>query len=347
MTVEELQQLEIIDEKKLEDMIYTIRGQKVMLDFELAKLYGYETKRFNEQIKNNINKFPPDFRFQISKAESEYLVMSQIVTSRKDNFFSGQSGGTRKLPYAFTEQGIYMLMTVLKGEIATEQSIRIIRVFKTMKDIVTNSEYLLTTGELLQLANNVHGNSEKIQSNTNNIQNNTERITELENRDDIIEQQLQVVMDYFADPSKYKSFIIKNGQRIEADIAYMDIYRSAKHSVIIVDDYINIRTLSHLKACSKNVDITIYSDNLSKDRITMGDINDFVIDTSINIKLKPTNGILHDRYIITDYKTDNEVFYFCGPSEKDAGDKIATIMEMTDKQKYHPIIDELINGGSI
>ena len=82
MTVEELQQLEIIDEKKLEDMIYTIRGQKVMLDFELAKLYGYTTKAFNQQIKNNINKFPPDFRFQISKTESEYLARSKILTAQ-------------------------------------------------------------------------------------------------------------------------------------------------------------------------------------------------------------------------------------------------------------------------
>ena len=81
MTVEELQQLEIIDEKKLEDMIYTIRGQKVMLDFELARLYGYTTKAFNQQIKNNLNKFPPDFRFQISKTESEYLSRSKNLTA--------------------------------------------------------------------------------------------------------------------------------------------------------------------------------------------------------------------------------------------------------------------------
>ena len=288
MTVEELQQLEIIDEKKLEDMIYTIRGQKVMLDFELAKLYGYTTSAFNQQVKNNINKFPSDFRFQISKTESEYLVMSKFLTSRKDNFFSGQLGGTRKLPYAFTEQGIYMLMTVLKGDIATEQSIRIIRVFKIMKDIITDSSHLLSTGEILQLANQVNDNST--------------RISKLENKNKRVQSQLKTVMDYFADPSKYKPFVIKNGQRIEADIAYIEIYKKAKLSVILVDDYINIRTLSHLKVCSKNIDIIIYSDNLAKDKIDMGHINDFVIDTGINIKIKPTNGILHDRYIIIDYK---------------------------------------------
>ena len=221
-------------------------------------------------------------------------------------------------------------MTVLKGEIATEQSIRIIRVFKTMKDIITDSSHLLTAVDILRLA-------DKINDNSNDIK-------ELKEDNKEIHNQLKVVMDNFKDPSKYKPFVIKNGQRIEADIAYMDIYRSAKHSVIIVDDYINIRTLSHLKACSKNVGITIYSDNLSKDKINMGDINDFVIDTGINIKLLPTNGILHDRYIITDYKFDSESFYLCGPSEKDAGDKIATILELEDYKKYHPIIDELLSN---
>ena len=320
MTVEELQELEIIDEKKLEDMIYTVRGQKVMLDFELAKIYGYETKRFNEQVKNNIDKFDDDFMFKLNSIE-----FNEILRSKKS---ASSWGGRRYIPIAFTEQGIYMLMTVLRGELAVKQSKMLIRAFKTMKDIITDSNHLLTTGEILQLANQVNDN--------------TTGIKELKEDNKEIHDQLKVVMDFFADPSKYKPLIIKNGQRIEADIAYMDIYKHAKQSVIIIDDYINIRTLSHLKVCSKNIDIYIYSDNLSKDKIDMGHINDFVIDTGINIKLFPTNGILHDRYIITDYNTDNEIFYLCGPSEKDAGDKIATIMEITDKYKYHSIIDELV-----
>ena len=96
-----------LNNETIESMIYEIRGQKVMLDFELAKIYGYETRRFNEQVKNNINKFDDDFRFQLTKDELN-LVMSKKSTSPK-NFFSGQKGGTRKIPYAFTEQGIYML----------------------------------------------------------------------------------------------------------------------------------------------------------------------------------------------------------------------------------------------
>ena len=88
-----------------------------MLDFELAKIYGYSTKAFNQQVQRNIDKFPERYRFQLNKDELN-SVMSKKSTSPK-NFFSGQNGGTRKIPYAFTEQGIYMLMTVLKGDFDT------------------------------------------------------------------------------------------------------------------------------------------------------------------------------------------------------------------------------------
>ena len=126
----------------IKDKIYEINGRKVMFDYDLAKLYGYETKRFNEQVKNNIYKFPDRYRFQLNKDELNF-VMSKKSTSPK-NFFSGQNGGTRKLPYAFTEQGIYMLMTVLKGELANKQSIMLIDTFKAMKDcIIETMNFLL------------------------------------------------------------------------------------------------------------------------------------------------------------------------------------------------------------
>lgn len=121
----------IVSQEFLLGKIYTIRGQKVMLDFELADIYGYETKRFNEQVKNNIEKFDDDFRFQLTKDEWEFL-RSKISTSKSEV----GSGGRRYLPFAFTEQGIYMLMTVLKGELAVKQSKALIRTFKQMKDYI-------------------------------------------------------------------------------------------------------------------------------------------------------------------------------------------------------------------
>ena len=127
----------IINKEFLKDKIYFIRGQQVMLDSDLAKIYGYTTKAFNQQIQRNIDRFDDDFMFRLTKEEAGNFVRSQIVTSR-DNYFKGQDGGTRYLPHAFTEQGIYMLMTVLKGELAVKQSKALIRLFKVMKDFVTN-----------------------------------------------------------------------------------------------------------------------------------------------------------------------------------------------------------------
>ena len=114
-------EIAIITVEQMKNLIYEIRGQKVMLDVDLAKIYGYETKTFNQQVKRNIEKFDDDFMFQLTKEESETCLRSQIVTLNKNGNMRGQH--MKYLPYAFTEQGIYMLMTVLKGDLATKQSL--------------------------------------------------------------------------------------------------------------------------------------------------------------------------------------------------------------------------------
>ena len=102
--------IQILDKQTIESMIYIIRGQKVMLDFDLAKIYGYSTKRFNEQVKNNIEKFPDRYRFQLNEEE-----IRNISRSKKSTLKIERGQNIKYKPYAFTEQGIYMLMTVLKG----------------------------------------------------------------------------------------------------------------------------------------------------------------------------------------------------------------------------------------
>ena len=124
----------ILNENDLRSKIYTIRGMRVMLDFDLAEIYGYSVKAFNQQVKNNIEKFDEDFRFQLSWEE-----MFEISKCSRSKFLTLNEKGTRGsnikyLPYAFTEQGIYMLMTVLRGDLAIKQSKILIRLFKTMKD---------------------------------------------------------------------------------------------------------------------------------------------------------------------------------------------------------------------
>ena len=104
-------ELMIITEDNIKDMIYEVRGQKIMLDFDLARIYGYETKNFNRQIKNNVDKFPDDFMLQLAKDETSFISRCKNFTAIMQE--PGIKGGRTSLPYAFTEQGIYMLMTVL------------------------------------------------------------------------------------------------------------------------------------------------------------------------------------------------------------------------------------------
>lgn len=144
----ELIPIELTNET-IESMIYEIRGQKVMLDFELARIYGYTTKAFNQQVKNNINKFPERYRFQLTRSEVDDLVRSKNFTSR--SWEHSNEGGRRYLPYAFTEQGIYMLMTVLRGELATKQSIALIDAFKQMKDYIIENRTLLEANAIVKL----------------------------------------------------------------------------------------------------------------------------------------------------------------------------------------------------
>ncbi|MBR4314989.1 MAG: ORF6N domain-containing protein [Lachnospiraceae bacterium] len=106
----------------LKEKVYTLRNVQVMLDFDLAEIYGYEVRALNQQVRRNIARFPEDFMFQLTKKDIDFI-KSQFVTLPNKALFTNVEGGNRKLPYAFTEQGIYMLATVLKGDIAERQSI--------------------------------------------------------------------------------------------------------------------------------------------------------------------------------------------------------------------------------
>ena len=138
---------ELITTDDIRSKVYIIRGQQVMLDKDLAEIYGYEVKKLNQQVKRNIERFPEDFMFRLSNSEID-SVRSQIVTSRKKVFFAGQEGGRRYLPYAFTEQGIYMLATVLRGKLAEQQSIFIMRTFREMRHYIRQNQQFVTRNEM-------------------------------------------------------------------------------------------------------------------------------------------------------------------------------------------------------
>ena len=318
----------IVDDKTIQEKIYFIRGQKVMLDADLAEIYGYETKNFNRQVKNNIEKFEgEDFMFQLTENEFENL--------RCKNFTSSW-GGSRYLPNAFTEQGIYMLMTVLRGELAIRQSRALIRTFKQMKDFIIENQDFISSKELVQIA---------IQTNQN-----TNDIAEIKSQM-ATKEDLKKVMDNFIDPDTYKHFLLMNGDKIEADVAYTKIYKSAKKSIYVIDNYIGLKTLELLRAAKDNVEIIVFSDNVkNKDMLTKNILNDFRKDyPNINLKMKVAGKKYHDRYIAIDYGTENEAFYLCGASSKDAGNKISSItkIEESSKDMYHTMFGGMLNNKDL
>ena len=315
----------LIDESFLKSRIYTIRGIKVMVDSDLAEIYGYTTKAFNRQVKNNIEKFEDDFRFQLNTLRSKFLTLEQGKYSKF-------------LPFAFTEQGIYMLMTVLKGERATAQSRALIRLFKQMKDYIVAENM-----QLLGAKCDPHISSYMIQ--------NTREIAEIrgelaETRTDVfaMKSDLQKVMENFIDPSMFKHFLILNGQKLEADVAYAQIYGMAKKSVVIIDNYVDVKTLDLLRNVAKGVVVTIFSDQYGRTRLTENMLADFRA-ARPDVVLegpKSVGGVFHDRYILLDFGSKTEKVFHCGASSKDAGNKITTIVQLEDTSVYHAVFAGLL-----
>lgn len=334
---EENREIVVIDETTTKSKIYYIRGQKVMLDFELAEIYGYETKNFNRQVKNNAEKFEgEDFMFQLTDEEMVELSRCKNFTLNRG---TGRGSNIKYKPYAFTEQGIYMLMTVLRGELAVKQSKALIRMFKQMKDFIVENQDFITSKELLQIAVQTNQNTKDIAAINN-------KISTLATKED-----LKKVMDNFIDPDTYKHFLLMNGDKIEADVAYTKIYKSAKKSIYVIDNYIGLKTLELLRAAKDNVEIIVFSDNVkNKDMLTKNILNDFRKDyPNINLKMKVAGKRYHDRYIAIDYETENEDFYLCGASSKDAGNKISSItkIEESSKDMYHTMFGGMLNNKDL
>ena len=331
----------LVNQESLAEKIYIIRGQKVMLDFELAEIYGYETKRFNEQVKNNIEKFDDDFRFQLTKEEWENL-RSKISTSKSET----GSGGRRYLPYVFSEAGIYMLMTVLKGELAVKQSKALIRTFKQMKDYIVENQGLIGQREFLQLSMQITSNVVEMQGLRRDLMNVEDKVAGLvDNLGNVVHKSelSELILDLSNPQLKY-GFLLLNGEPIEANLAYKDIYSIAKKSIYIVDNYIGVKTLVLLKDIPSSVEITIFSDNVGKGLNTL-EYQDFCKEYPFRrVKFQKSGGEFHDRYIIIDWNTDKQRIYHCGASSKDAGQRITTISEVVDQVVYADLINKLLKN---
>ena len=342
----------VLNENLLKSRIYTIRGVKVMLDADLAEIYGYSTKAFNQQVKNNIERFAEDFRFQLSKREVGEL-RSKILTaitdaSRTDalqckNCTANISTMSRSNPFVFTEQGIYMLMTVLKGDLAIRQSMALIRLFKQMKDyIVAENQQLIGTAGITELAMQTAQNTRTLAEHSAEIRELSGDVRDIRCDLGKMNVDLQKVMENFIDPSSYKHFLILNGQKLEADAAYAQIYGMAKRSVMVLDNYVDVKTLDLLRCVPKGVSVTIFSDQYGKTYLTDSMVADFkAARPDVAFDVKAAGNMLHDRYIYLDYGLDSEKLFHCGASSKDAGGKVTTIMQVECPEVYHPLIEAL------
>ena len=291
-----------VTEEYLKEKLYKIRGKRVLLDADLAEIYGYDTKGFNRQVKNNIEKFDEDFMFELTDEELEDL--------RYKNCTANISSKSRYNPHVFTEQGLYMLMTVLKGPLAVKQSKALIRTFmisleKQISDVAEGLKDVVTKSELADMMNSF-------------------------------------VSD---DDEKWLMF---NAKFSSADEVYESIYKQAKSSIYVVDNYIGLRTLVHLKNSPTGVNITLFSDNVGNNKLHNIEFTDFCKEyPSVKISMKKTGGIFHDRFIVLDYGTDDERVFLCGASSKDAGARITSIVEDYGISKYAPVIATLLKNPTL
>ena len=330
--------IEMHDEQGLQSKIYVVRGVQVMLDIDLAAIYGYTVKAFNQQVKNNMEKFDDDFMFQLTAGELDNL-RSKYLTAIVHPM-------SRSLPYAFTEQGIYMLMTVLKGELATRQSKTLVRLFKQMKDYVIENQQIVSQRDFLRLSLQTAENAE-------NIADFRKRLLEIDDKvekvvsnlgDMVRKSELSPIMLNLGKPEIPSGWLILNGQPVESDLAYQQIYALANRSIFIVDNYISLKTLVLFKHARQDVAVTIFSDN-AHNGLHKVEFEDFCKEYSgLRINVIEAGGIFHDRYIVLDYGTVDEKIYHCGASSKDGGRKVTTITLTEDTAVYAELIEQLLKN---
>lgn len=314
--------------------VYVIRGQQVMLDYDLAEFYGYEVKALNQQVKRNIDRFPEDFMFQLKKEEvPKEFSKSQIVTLNE----KGDKRGTniKKMPYAFTEQGIYMLATVLKGQLAEQQSIFIMRAFREMRHYIKQNQQFVTPSELRLV-------TAKVSEISVQVAGVVDWKNKSEDRFDNIQRSIDALSENFVLEKDFNNFVIYKGQKFEADAAYIDIYQQAKKSIYVVDNYVNTKTLQLLSQKQEGVEIVLFTENGhgKKGFLSTAVVNDF-LQQYPPLRIKP-NADCHDRLIVLDYGEPTEQAYHCGASSKDAGKKLCAINIILETSMIHPVIDKLL-----
>lgn len=259
--VTEDKNLVIVDNREIQNMIYTIRGKQVMVDSDLATLYQVTTKRLNEQVRRNKNRFPSEFMFRLTAEEYEYL-RSHFATSSEDNAHRGR----RYMPYVFTEQGIAMLSAVLKSDIAVEVSIKIMNSFVEMR------RFLISNQELFSRLDRIE-------------------IKQLET-----DRKFEEVFNYMAANTEIKQNIFYDGQIYDTFSFIVGLIQKAKKEIILIDNYVDVNTLNILCKKSQGVDVVIAT--AGKGSLSAKDITKFNAQYP-KLSVKTTTDF-HDRFLVID-----------------------------------------------
>ena len=300
-----------ISNEEIKNLIYNIRGKQVMLDSDVAMLYHYPTKRINETVNRNKQRFPENFCFQLTNEEYEVLRCKDSIQENFDNSIRSQfatlnenlgRGKHRKyLPYVFTEQGIAMLSGLLKNDIAIQVSINIMNAFVEMR------KFLMLNGQVFERLTNMEY-----------------KLLEHDKKFDIIFNQLQ-------HEENIKQRIFFEGQIYDAYSLIIDIIKRANKKILIIDNYTDDSVLKMLTKKKNNVEVVILTSD--KSNIQNIDIQKFNKEYPI-LKVTKTNKF-HDRFIII----DNKEMYHLGASIKDLGKKCFGINKIEDME----IIEKIIN----
>ncbi len=301
----------------IKNLIYCIRGKQVMLDSDVAMLYHYQTKRINETVTRNKERFPENFCFQLTETEIENLKSpivvsnveqennwSQIATSFKNE--NSKHRGKKYIPYAFTEQGIAMLSGLLRNEIAVQVSINIMNAFVEMR------KFISINGQVFERLTNVEY-----------------KLLEHDNKFNQVFNELQKNKE-----QEFKQKIFFKGQIYDAYELIIDIIKTAQSKIVIIDNYIDDTILKMLQKKNKNVQaIILTSQNCN---LTKLDIKKFNEQYGV-LKIARTDKF-HDRFIII----DNKELYHCGASLKDLGKKCFGINKI-EGMEFIENINKIIN----
>lgn len=266
----------LINEKQIQNKIYTIRGAQVMLDRDLAELYSVETRALKQAVKRNIERFPSDFMFELTEIEIDSMVSQSVIPSKK--YFGGAK------PFVFTEQGVATISGVLTNKVASEIHINIMRAFVQMRRFISNNALIF------------------------------ERLDSLEKKQFQTDDKIDTILNAieFKD-AKPKQGIFYDGQMFDAYVFVSDLIKSAKSSIVLIDNYVDESVLMLLSKRASACKATIYTKSISKElKLDLQKHNS----QYAKIEIKEFKDA-HDRFMILDEKE----IYHIGASLKDLGKK--------------------------